>query len=54
VNTLRQIQSDYDVILASGWVWSPDSREGITGLMAKADDHMYDDKRRYYAEKAAT
>jgi diguanylate cyclase (GGDEF)-like protein len=54
VNTLREIQSDYDVILASGWVWSPDSREGITGLMAKADDHMYDDKRRYYAEKAAT
>jgi diguanylate cyclase (GGDEF)-like protein len=50
VNTLRDIQSDYDVILASGWVWSPNSCEGITTLMAKADDHMYDDKRRYYAD----
>jgi hypothetical protein len=32
-------------------VWRPDSKENMDKLLIEADELMYEDKRKYYAEK---
>jgi diguanylate cyclase (GGDEF)-like protein len=48
---LREILKTRDVHLAVGFVWRPDSKENMDKLLIEADELMYDDKRKYYAEK---
>jgi hypothetical protein len=46
---MKAVMPDYQVVIASGSVWRPDSREDIDRLITQADQKMYDDKRAYYA-----
>ena len=38
-----------DAMMALGYVWEKDSKNGLDYLLAKADEKMYQDKRNYYA-----
>ena len=49
VAELRQIMPEYEVVMAVGAVWRPDSKAGIDRLLSEADRLMYDDKAAYYS-----
>ena len=49
VAKLRQIMPEYEVVMAVGAVWRPDSKAGIDRLLSEADRLMYDDKAAYYS-----
>ena len=49
VDTLKQIMPEYEVVMAVGAVWRPDSKAGIDQLLSEADRRMYDDKAAYYS-----
>ena len=49
VAELRQIMPEYEVVMAVGTVWRPDSKVGIDRLLSEADRRMYDDKAAYYS-----
>lgn len=49
---LREDMQENSALMAIGSVWRSHSRENMDKLLAEADSRMYEDKRRYYAEKA--
>jgi diguanylate cyclase (GGDEF)-like protein len=49
IQQLKAAMKEYDVVIAAGSVWRPDSTEQINHLIAEADKNMYNDKREYYA-----
>ena len=49
VAELRQIMPEYEVVMAVGAVWRPDSKAGIDRLLSEADRLMYADKAAYYS-----
>jgi len=42
----------WNVNMAIGSVWRPDSRESMDKLITEADDQMYEDKREWYRKRA--
>ena len=53
VAELRQIMPEYEVVMAVGAVWRPDSKVGIDRLLSEADRLMYADKAAYYQSPGA-
>ena len=49
VAKLRRIMPEYEVVMAVGAVWRPDSKAGIDRLLSEADRLMYADKAAYYS-----
>ena len=43
---------EYEVVMAVGAVWRPESRIGIDQLLSEADRLMYDDKAAYYSSSS--
>jgi diguanylate cyclase (GGDEF)-like protein len=48
VEKLKESMHSYDVLLAVGYIWSPDSRGDMDGLIAIADERMYEAKKKHY------
>jgi diguanylate cyclase (GGDEF)-like protein len=51
IRRLKIHMKEQDVLMAIGYVWCPDSLGNIDALLSEADQRMYDDKQRYYADK---
>jgi diguanylate cyclase (GGDEF)-like protein len=51
VEQLKQSMSDYDVLMAVGSIWSPNGAADMDGLLAEADERMYEAKRKYYEDR---
>ena len=49
VKQLTGSMNEYAVVLAVGAAWKSDCTEGISGIMAEAENLMYKDKAAYYA-----
>ena len=49
VDALKRVMPEYEVVMAVGAVWRPDSKAGIDQLLSEADRRMYDDKAAYYS-----
>lgn len=48
---LKQDMQENSALMALGCVWRAKSTEDMDKLLAEADNKMYEDKRRYYAER---
>jgi diguanylate cyclase (GGDEF)-like protein len=48
---LKKIMKKWQVVMAVGCAWYPDSKEPINKILAEADEIMYEDKREYYAKE---
>jgi diguanylate cyclase (GGDEF)-like protein len=51
VELLQKIMTENNAMMAVGCIWRTDSSAGMTKLLAEADELMYEDKRKRYAEK---
>ncbi len=49
IENLKADMTQKDAMMALGYVWEKDSKNGLDYLLAKADEKMYQDKRNYYA-----
>ena len=49
IEKLKLDMAQNDAMMALGYVWEKDSKNGLDYLLAKADEKMYQDKRNYYA-----
>lgn len=49
---VKAAMDKWNVNMAIGSVWRPDSRESMDKLITEADDLMYEDKREWYRKKA--
>jgi diguanylate cyclase (GGDEF)-like protein len=47
---LKDDMKKHKVLMAVGTVWQSECSEGIDKLLAEADERMYDEKRKYYAD----
>jgi diguanylate cyclase (GGDEF)-like protein len=52
IERLKEEMQKYSVIIAIGSIWCPDSKGNMDKLLNKADERMYEDKRKYYEQKA--
>ena len=52
VKALRADMKKKDAVMAIGYVWKPAITEDMDGLIRRADERMYEEKRAWYGREA--